>query len=159
MKILAIDPATRCGFAHSCGISGTWDLSVKRDESGGMRLFRLRGKLQEILDTVGIDVLVYEAARNCAPSMQGALVIQATLQGVIQLWCEDHGVEYRGYSPSEVKKRATGKGNASKEMMVAMARSKWPEKTILSDDQADALWILDLAKSELTPSPAERAVT
>jgi hypothetical protein len=43
--------------------------------------------------------------------------------------------------------------------MVAMARSKWPEKTILSDDQADALWILDLAKSELTPSPAERAVT
>jgi Holliday junction resolvasome RuvABC endonuclease subunit len=156
MKILALDPATKCGFAHSCGISGTWDLSVRRDESAGMRLFRLRGKLQEIRDSTGIDVLVYEAARNCAPAMQGALVIQATLQGVIQLWCEDNGVEYRGYSPTEVKKHATGKGNAGKPAMIAAAKEKWPGVDIEDDNQADALWILDLAVSSLTsPGGAE----
>lgn len=149
MKILALDPATKCGFAHSCGISGTWDLTPKRDESAGMRLFRLRGKLNEIRDAAGIDVLVFEAARNAGPKMQGALVVQSELQGVIKLWCEDSGVDYRGYSPTEVKKHATGKGNAGKELMVKAAHAKWPELTIADDNQADALWILDLASSEL----------
>ena len=36
MKLLALDPATQCGFAHSCGASGTWDLRVRRDEAGGI---------------------------------------------------------------------------------------------------------------------------
>ncbi len=152
MKILAIDPATRCGFAHSCGISGTWDLSVKRDESSDMRLFRLRGKLTEIDESVGVELLIYEAARNAGAKMQGALVVQAELQGVLKLWCRDNFVPYRGYSPSEVKKRATGKGNASKQAMIISARMKWPLVPILDDNTADALWILDLAQSELTPS-------
>lgn len=81
--------------------------------------------------------------------MQGALVVQSELQGVIKLWCEDNGVNYRGYSPMEVKKHATGKGNASKELMVVSAQAKWPGVDITDDNQADALWILDLAASEL----------
>lgn len=150
MNILACDPATHFGFAHSCGPCGTWDLSIRRDESKGMRFIRLNGKLNEIKATVGVDVLVYEAARNAAPKMQGALVVQAEIQGVLTLWCEQNGVEYRGYSPSEIKKHATGKGNANKQDMIAFARLKWPNKTIEDDNCADALWILDLAQSQLT---------
>lgn len=148
MKILACDPATHFGFAHSCGPCGTWDLSIRRDESKGMRFIRLNGKLNEIKVLVGVDVLVYEAARNCAPQMQGALVVQAEIQGVLTFWCEQNGVEYRGYSPSEIKKHATGKGNANKEAMIAAARAKWPDKLIESSDTADALWILDLAQTQ-----------
>jgi Holliday junction resolvasome RuvABC endonuclease subunit len=146
MKILAIDPATNCGFAHSCGICGTWDLSIRRDESAGMRLIRLRSKLNEIRDGAGIETVIFEAARHAAPKMQGALVIQAMLQGVIVLWCEENKIEYKGLSPSEIKKHATGKGNANKEAMIAAAKAKWPAKVIGDDNTADALWILDMAQ-------------
>ena len=153
MRILAIDPATKCGWAHTCGASGTWDLSVRRDESGGMRLMRLHGKLNEIRDTVGVDVLVYEAARHAAPKMQGALVTQAMIQGSFLTWCEQHGVEYRGYSPSEIKKHATGKGNAAKGLVLQKARERWPHLKIKDDNEADALWLLDLASAQLGIAP------
>lgn len=147
MKLLALDPATLCGWAHSDGASGTWDLSIRRDESAGMRLLRLRGKLNEIHKTIGIDVVGYEAARNAAPKMQGALVIQAKLESIIVTFCEDNGINYRGYSPSEVKKHATGKGNASKDQM-KLAAKKYGVP-IVDDNHADALHILDLLKSSL----------
>lgn len=149
MKILALDPATNCGWAHSDGPSGTWDLSIRRDESAGMRLIRLRGKLNELLKSQGVDVIVYEAARNAAPKMQGALVIQAKLESVIVTFCEDNGIEYRGYSPTEVKKHATGKGTASKDQMIAAAKQKFGVDVGEDDNQADALHILDLFKSSL----------
>jgi crossover junction endodeoxyribonuclease RuvC len=149
MNILSIDPATKCGWAHSGGMGGTWDLSVRRDESSGMRLLRLRGKLNEVKNAVGIDLLTFEAARNAAPKMQGALVIQAQFQAIIVEFCEDHNIQYRGYSPSEVKKHATGKGNASKDQMIDAAKRKWPTVPIEDDNHADALHILDLTKSAL----------
>lgn len=148
MKILACDPSTQFGWAHSCGTCGTWDLSIRRDESKGMRFIRLNGKLNEIKQSAGVDLLVYEAARHAAPKMQGALVVQAEIQGVLVLWCEQNGVEYRGVSPSEIKKHATGKGNANKDAMIAAAKAKWPEKLIADDNTADALWILDFSSCQ-----------
>lgn len=148
MRILAIDPATKCGWAHSDGPRGTWDLSIRRDESAGMRLIRFKGKLNEIQRDVGVDVVAYEAARNAGPNMQGALVVQAMIQGVLVSWCEENGVEYRGYSPTEVKKHATGKGNAGKDAMIAAAVKRFG--AVGDDNEADALWILDLFKAGAT---------
>lgn len=112
-----------------------------------MKLIRLRGKLDEIKASAGVDIVVFEAARNCAPGMQGALVVQAELQGVLKLWCDSCGVDYRGYSPTEIKRHATGKGNANKEAMMEAAAAKFGP--VADDNQADALWLLDLAKKEL----------
>ena len=148
LKVLALDPATHMGFAHSCGASGVWDLSVRKDESSGMRLIRLISKLDSIMEDVGVNLLVYEAVRNARPGMQRALICQSEIQGQIKVWCERLHVEYRGYSPSEVKKHATGKGNAGKEMMIEAARKRWPDKELSDDNECDALWILDLALSE-----------
>lgn len=147
MNILAIDPATKCGWAHSCGESGVWDLSIRRDESGGMRLLRFRGKLNSVRASVGVDVVAFEAARHAAPKMAGALVVQAELQGTLKLWCEQRQVQYRGYSPSEIKKHATGKGNASKADMVEAAVDKFG--SVADDNEADALWLLDLVQGEV----------
>lgn len=149
MNILALDPSTNTGFAHSGGISGVFDLSVRRDESSGMRLVRLQSKLNEIKNGTGIDLLVFEAARHAAPKMQGALTVQAELQGVIKLWCENNGVEYRGYSPSQIKKFATGKGNANKAAMVEAAKKHWTDRELTDDNECDALWLLELATKEL----------
>ena len=145
MNILALDPATKTGWATRHA-SWTWDFSVRRDESGGMKLIRFRAKLEEVQKADPIDLLVYEAARHGAPKMQGALTVQAELQGVLKLWCEDRQIQYRGYSPSEIKKHATGKGNVGKEVMRASANAKWPP--VFDDNQADALWLLDLARKE-----------
>ncbi len=145
MNILACDPASKFGWAHSSGPCGTWDLTPKRDESKGMRLIRLRGKLNEMIKSVGVDLVVFEAARHAASN--GALVVQAEIQGVLKLWCEDNHIEYRGYSPTEIKKHATGKGVGKKEAMVAAAKAKWPGKEIPDDNAADALWVLDLFQS------------
>jgi Holliday junction resolvasome RuvABC endonuclease subunit len=113
-----------------------------------MRLIRLRGKMNEILESCGIDLLVFEAARHAAPGMQGALVCQSMLQGVIMMWCEENGIEFKGVSPSEVKKYATGKGNAKKDDMMAVARLMWPDIELEDDNHADALFILSMAKSQ-----------
>lgn len=147
LRILAIDPGTNTGWAHSTGISGVWDLRIRRDESSGMRLIRLRAKLDEILRTVGVDVVVFEAARHKAPGMQGALVVHAEIQGQIKAWCEQNSIQYRGYSPAEIKKYASGSGNCSKEKMLKLAQRKW--KNVIDHNHGDALWLLELAHQEL----------
>lgn len=150
MRILSLDPATKCGFAYSQsggGIaSGTWDLSTRRDESTGMKLLRFEAKLREIL-TYGVDLIVFEAARHAAPKMQGSLLHQTKLQAIIERLGEETNTKYRGYSPSEIKKFATGRGNAGKlDVMQAMrARFGYVGN---DNNEADALALLHLARSE-----------
>ena len=145
-NVLALDPATRCGWAHSLGFEGTWNLKVKADESSGMRLVRFRSKLDEIHQSLGFGLIAYELAL-AMPGRRAGPSVQKEMQGVLKLWCEDHSVDFRSYSPSEVKKHATGKGNANKDAMIRAAQKKW-RKVIEDDNTADALWILDLALTD-----------
>ena len=50
MKILAIDQATKSGWAvnYPALLSGTQDFSLKRGDSHGMRFLRMRAWLEEI---------------------------------------------------------------------------------------------------------------
>ena len=146
LRILAIDPATLCGYAHTAGVSGTWDLSVKKDESSGMRLIRLRAALAKVKKEHGVDLLVLEVARNS--KFGNAVKIAGQIQGVIEVWAIDNNVDYRGYSPKEIKHHATGNGNADKDAMVAAAKKKWPKVKIVDNNHADALWVLDFALTE-----------
>lgn len=159
--ILALDPATKFGWAYGSTdcprpLSGTWDLSVRRDESGGMRIVRLQTKLREVL-VLQPDLVVFEGARHAGPGMQGALVVQSELQGVIKLVLELGRHTYRAYSPSEIKKHATGKGNSAKAAMLEAARRAFPDIAIADDNQADALLLWRLAASEYGKG-ADRAV-
>lgn len=151
-RILALDPATHCGVAFgdetTTIASCVWDLSTRRDESTGMKLLRLESKLTEMAK-LGVDLVVFEAARNAMPKMQGALVHQAKLQAIIERFCEANKINYRGYSPSEIKKHATGRGNAGKLDVIAAAR-RTLGYTGSDDNEADALWLLDLARREYT---------
>lgn len=146
LRILALDPATKTGWAHSCGESGVWDLSVKRDESSGMRLLRLRAKLNEVHQTIGVDFVAFEAARmGKGRKVQiGALSVQSEIQGVIKLWAEENLIQYKGYSSTEIKRHACGNGNASKDAMMEAAENKF-NRLFKSYDEVDALWLLDMA--------------
>lgn len=149
--ILAIDPATKCGFAHSAGAFGTWDLAIKTDESGGMRLLRLIGKLEEIRRGPGIDLIAFEAVRHAAGSRHNPRTLAAELQGILKLFCEQNEINYRGFSPSEIKRHATGRGNADKNAIIDAAGARFPDfqPGRHDDNAADALWILDLAQTTL----------
>ena len=144
-RVLAVDLGTKCGWAHTNGLSGTWDLSVRPDESSGMRLIRFRRKLQEIKESSGIDIVVFEAARNLRYG--DAVRVLGEFQGVLKCWCEENNLEYIGYSPTEIKKFATGSGRSNKDAMMSAAKKKWPN---VSDvNEADALWLLAYAQEVL----------
>jgi Holliday junction resolvasome RuvABC endonuclease subunit len=143
-KILALDIATYCGYAISHSLFGVWDLTPKRDESAGMRLIRFRAKLREVIDLESIDLVVFERPGG---RHVGAVIVQSELQGQVKVVCEDLHIEYRGYSSQEIKKFATGKGNSGKPAMIAAAQAKLGY-TGSNDNEADALWLLELAKSE-----------
>lgn len=145
MKILALDPGNKTGWAHSNGLCGTWDLTPKRDESSGMRLIKLRSKLNEIFFADRFDLLVYESAAFNRHGM--ATRVADEIRGTLQVWAEDHQVDYYGYKPKEVKKHATGKGQASKELMLEKAKSLLGYDGY-DVDTADALWILHLASED-----------
>ena len=145
MKILAIDPASELGWAISDNVYGVWDLHTRKDESMGMKLLRLKAKLNEIHSTEEIDVIVYER-----PGGQHKLPIihQSKLIAVIEMWCDENCIEYRAYSASEIKKFATGKGNANKQSMIDSAKEKYGYVGH-NDNEADALHLLNLVNLEL----------
>jgi Holliday junction resolvasome RuvABC endonuclease subunit len=124
---------------------GVWDLSPKRDESKGMRLFRFKAKLNEIAKEVKLDAIVFERP---AGFHKNALIVEAEIVGVLKLWCEENKIEYRAYSAGEIKKFATGCGNCSKDLMVEAAQDKLG---MIGDDdnEADAMWLWQLAKKDL----------
>ncbi len=144
VKILALDVATHCGWAVDRSIYGVWDLTPKRDESAGMRLIRFRYKLKEIIAKENIELVVFERPGG---RHVGVVIVHSELQGQVKVVCEDLGIQYRGYSSQEIKKFATGKGNANKAAMIEAAREKYGYKGS-DDNEADALHLLYLAKSE-----------
>ena len=152
MKILAIDPGTKCGYALSPFESGVWNLSVGRHEGGGMRFVKLRNYLTK---TVGgasqfgqslVDMVAYEEVRGHKGT--DAAQVYGGIVAIISEYCEWVKIPYQGVPVGTIKKFATGKGNSNKEAMLAAAREKWPEVDIVDDNQADALFLWAWAKEE-----------
>lgn len=148
--ILALDLATKTGWAHSSGPSGVQDFALKRGDSPGMRWLRLRAWLGELLDLSVTDLIVYEQAhhRGGAPTH-----VAHALIGHVEAIAAERNIDVTSYHTATIKKHATGKGNSPKPMMVAAAREKWPDVQIVDDNHADALWLLDLVQTELDSAP------
>lgn len=145
MNILAIDQATVTGWCISNDIYGTWNFAIRKDESAGMKWLRFKAKLKEVHELQKLDLIVYE---RVAGQYKNALIHSAKMVAMIETFCEENGIEYRAYSAAEIKKFATGKGNANKDAMVKAARERLGYDGD-DDNEADALWILNLAQLDL----------
>ena len=110
----------------------------------GMRLIRLRAKLNEILESEHINLVVFERPGG---RFKASIIVQSEIQGQIKTVCEDHKIQYRAYSSKEIKKFATGKGNAGKPAVIKAAQDKLGYQGE-NDNEADALWLLELAKND-----------
>ena len=143
-KILALDIATKTGWATETS-SGTWEMKPNRGESEGMRVVRFKAKVKEIISLESIDLVVYERPAGLHKS---SIMVASEMVGVLKDLCEELKINYGAYSATEIKKFATGKGNANKDAMVNAAEKHFSIK-IIDDNHADALWLLDMVNSEL----------
>lgn len=145
MSVLALDLGTTTGFAlraDACGsvVSGSWKFAPKRHEDAGMRFVRFRTTLDDMHKASGIKTIYFEEVRRHAGTT--AAHIYGGFMAVLKAWCVDHSVSYQSVPVGEIKKFWTGKGNASKEMMIAEAQRRGHEPE--DDNEADALAILAL---------------
>ncbi len=158
MKILGIDPGSHCGWAYRDGRgkgrrvgvvweSGVWDLAARRHEGGGMRYLRCRKYLQDVLDLLKPEVVVYEEVRRHMGT--DAAHVYGGIVAVISEECEARKIPYRGIPVGTIKKHATGKGNADKVKMGEAARYRWPDYDFADDNEVDARFIADTAATEL----------
>ncbi len=147
MNMLALDLATKTGWAHTDGFSGVQAFTPRRGDSPGMRWLEFRAWLNRVLDTAPSDVIVYEQAhhRGGAPTH-----VAHALIGIVEEVAAQRNIDITNRNTSAIKKHATGKGNANKKEMVEAARAKWAE--VEDDNEADALWLLDLVTHELKQS-------
>lgn len=142
-RILALDIATVTGW-RTATASGTWNLKPNRGESEGMRVVRFKAKVKELILLEGITVCSYERP---AGLHKGSIMVASEMIGVLKDLCIGLNVELACYSASEIKKFATGKGNAGKDMMVQSAKDKGFSPR--DDNEADAIHLYDLTVKDI----------
>ncbi|MDO9053394.1 MAG: hypothetical protein Q7U37_05630 [Gallionella sp.] len=144
--ILALDLGTTTGWAlmtrDGSITSGTESFKPHRFEGGGMRFLRFKRWLTEIKQTSdSIDAVYFEEVRRHlgvdAAHAYGGFMAHLTA------WCEHHQIPYQGVPVGTIKKHATGKGNASKDEMIAAAKVRGHSPA--DDNEADALALLHYA--------------
>ena len=81
IKILSLDVASVTGWAVSRLEYGTWDFKTRKDESMGMKLIRLRSKLDEVKQLTNFHLIVYERP---AGRFKNAIIHEAKMLGLIE---------------------------------------------------------------------------
>ena len=147
--ILSLDLGTNTGWAISIPpdriISGCESFKIDRFSGAGMRYLRFSRWLDDIHGCYPFSRVVYEEVRRHA--CVDAAHAYGGFMSHLTAWCEQHSVPYAGVPVGTIKKHATGKGNASKDMMIAAARGAGSSTS--NDNEADAIcllrWALDPA--------------
>ena len=145
MITLALDLGTTLGWA-SCSAGGVVLGSgavrlAKPGDHVGKRYAQFLGWLNSLSMTP--SHIVYEDVKFFRGIESSR--VWCGLFAVLRMHAYRKAVPLTGIHLATVKKHATGKGNADKAAMVHAARALWPTQMLGSDseDQADALWILD----------------
>lgn len=143
---MTLDLGTQTGWAllsrDGSVASGSESFKPGRFEGGGMRYLRFKRLLTELKNcTDGIDAVFMEEVRRHA-GVDAAHAYGGFL-ATLTAWCEHHQIPYQGVPVGTIKKHATGKGNASKEQMIAAVQAHG--YTPADDNEADALALLHWA--------------
>ena len=156
-RLIGIDLGTSCGWTKGIMVgddwamlSGIFDLSVRHGESKGMRFLRFEKSLKELIGPEADlpkecrPVIVYEDVRFFRGA--AASSVYMGLRAILQRVCAELELEYLPIPVGTLKKTATGKGNASKDEVVAAAKLRWPdwrpENPKHEDDEADSRWLV-----------------
>jgi len=148
-SILTLDLGTQTGWAICLSdnhiTSGSECFKPNRFEGGGMRYLRFRQWLEELQQlTGGIERIYFEEVRRHlgvdAAHAYGGFLAHLTA------WCEDKHIPYLGVPVQTIKKHITGKGNASKQMVIDAVTAKGFAP--VDDNESDALALLDFVLTQ-----------
>lgn len=173
-ELICIDPGTITGFATSLGRVGTIDLTPLRALKGSPakpakiakrdgRILRPAvpavepraaepensrcGKLYQALDREFPGHCWRAVVCEGATAFQrgkAAVRVSHELRGVVKAWCWINHIEYVEVQPMDLKRYSCGKFDAGKDEMIEAARARLGYAGS-SDDEADALWLLEWA--------------
>ena len=147
--ILALDPAQKMGWALlSSGVVTSGTAEFKRrtgrkripDEHLGKAFYDLHKWLRGMIVDKEPDCIVYEDVMRFTSSSDSKSY--GAIRGLILVNAAARNIPVCHFAVPSIKKFATGKGNAKKDMMIASAIEKYPDQDVLDDNQADALHIL-----------------
>lgn len=143
MAILALDLGTKTGWAvrsNGAIASGTQNFTPTRYQSTAMRFVRFRTFLTELHKADPIAHIGFEEVRKHA-GVDAAHAYGGFMAHLLAFG-EDHTIPVEPFTVGAIKKYWAGKGNASKEDMIAAAVKLGfkPE----DDNEADALAILHM---------------
>lgn len=150
--ILALDVGTDAGYALRNTTtneltSGHFAYKKKPEHRPGRRYIEFENCLDSLAADRSIVRVCCEEPMGNYRSHAATLVVSGYIC-LLQAWCEKMRLPYRGYPQKTIKKFATGSGAAKKPEMIAAAKERWPERNVKTDDEADALWVLELDRSE-----------
>lgn len=137
--ILALDLGNEFGWAvKQTTISSGWERLSKNNKSPGKRFREFRFWLADQND---IDEVYFEDVKKHA----GVLAAHAYggYLAVLQMWAYNRGISCVGVGVGVIKKSWTGKGNASKQMMIDEAILR--EIDVCNHNEVDALALLEYA--------------
>ena len=143
--LLALDLGTTTGWALRLGSethSGTVSFRPSRYDGGGMRYVRFRNWLDRLAaDAGGVSAIHYEEIRRHVGT--DAAHVFGGFLATLTAWCEQNGIPYQGVPVGTWKRHACGKGNASKDDVIAAIRERGFKPA--DDNEADAIAILHWA--------------
>ena len=147
VKVLGIDQAFQftgwaVGTPDGPVACGLLDTSGRRFDSLGVRFMKFERGIAELLDTHKPSLVVFEEHR-AHHGVQAAQTLGAVTALVMKL-SDERSIPYTAVPVKTLKKHATGSATASKILMVAAARKKFPSMAprIVSDVVADALHMM-----------------
>lgn len=148
-SVLALDLGTTTGWAIRPGtgaIAHGWvSLKNSRYEGGGMRYLRFQQWLGQMYGTAGdISAVYFEEVRRHAST--DAAHVYGGLLATLTSWCESRQIPYQGVPVGTIKRHATGKGNAGKDLVIAAMRERG--FAVTDDNEADALALLHFAMEQ-----------
>ena len=139
--VLCLDIATKTGWAirQYDGVqSGVAHFKTSRFSGGGMRFLKFNQWLSEMYYEKKFTQVRFEEVRRHigtdAAHAYGGFIAMLTS------FCESNGIPYEGVPVGTIKKHATGKGNAKKDMMIQAMRDRGFNPA--DDNEADALALL-----------------
>jgi Holliday junction resolvasome RuvABC endonuclease subunit len=143
VNILSLDIATNTGWKTKTS-SGVWNLKPNRGESEGMTVVRFKAKVRELINIENITLVSYERP---AGMHKASIMVASEMVGVLKDLCIEMGIELACYSAPEIKKFATGKGNAKKDAMIKAAQEMG--YTPKDDNEADAIHLYNLTVKDV----------
>jgi crossover junction endodeoxyribonuclease RuvC len=147
IRVLALDLSlTGTGYALAGGANGV----LKNDKRGMARLDWIEQSIMGLARMQRTQLVVIESySFNSEMSRAHAL---GELGGVIRLAFYRAGIPYVDVPPASLKLFACNAGNAKKDQVLAAAREQLGY-TGRSNDEADALWLREMALAHYHPEP------